>query len=151
MPRQAVDRVAIRPFLPFVLGTVAARVVAGRMRRGAVGEQFDQGRAAIGARIKVTLETPHGVREIHRVVSNGGSFGGNPLRQEIGLGDATAITLVQIQWPGSYLHQLVSGLEMNQSYEIREGSNQFVRLPLHPVDIRHEGPIKKSTMFGSKN
>ena len=98
----------------------------------------------------MTVETPHGPRELHRVVSNGGSFGGNPLRQEIGLGDATAITSVQILWPGSNSRQSVNGLEMNKSYEIREGSDQFMKLPLHPVDIQHDGPVKKSTMFGSK-
>src|SRR5439155_12705744 len=49
MARQALDRVAIGPVLPLVLGTVAGRVVARRMRRGAVGEQLDQRRAVIGA------------------------------------------------------------------------------------------------------
>src|SRR5439155_12777235 len=50
MLRQALDRVAIGPTLPFVFGTVAGRVVARRMRRDAIGEQLDQGRAMIGAR-----------------------------------------------------------------------------------------------------
>src|SRR5262245_23472113 len=45
-------------------------------------------RPAIGARIKVTLRTPTGTRELHRTSSSGGNFGSNPLRQEIGLGDA---------------------------------------------------------------
>src|SRR5690606_16860929 len=54
-------------------------------------------RAAIGARIKVTVRTPGGKREIHRVVSSGGSFGSNPLRQEIGLANATAIESVDIR------------------------------------------------------
>src|SRR4029079_15112131 len=36
-------------------------------------------RPAIGARINVTVQTPNGTREIHRVVSSGGNFGSNPL------------------------------------------------------------------------
>src|ERR1043165_3244742 len=42
-------------------------------------------RPAIGARIKVTLQTPAGPRELHRTVSSGGNFGSNPFRQEIGV------------------------------------------------------------------
>src|SRR3954464_7096868 len=48
-------------------------------------------RAAIGARINLTVKTRGGARELFRTVSSGGSFGSNPLRQEIGLGDATSI------------------------------------------------------------
>jgi len=69
-------------------------------------------RPAIGARIKVTFQTPAGSRELHRVVSSGGSFGSNPLRQEIGLADATAITAVDIRWPGSNTRQTVTGLDL---------------------------------------
>jgi len=56
-------------------------------------------RAAIGARIRVVVDTPSGTREIHRFVSSGGSFGGNPLRQEIGLGEARSIVEVRVVWP----------------------------------------------------
>src|SRR5207253_1857310 len=55
-------------------------------------------RAAIGACIHLSLETPFGAREIYRTVSSGGSFGSNPLRQEIGLANATAIKMVEIRW-----------------------------------------------------
>src|SRR5512146_3492064 len=48
--RQALDRVAERPFLRLLLGAVAVWVVARRMRPGAVGEEFDQRRAVIAAR-----------------------------------------------------------------------------------------------------
>jgi hypothetical protein len=94
-------------------------------------------RFAIGARIKLTLQTPAGSRELHRVVSSGGSFGSNPLRQEIGLGDATAVTRVEIRWPGSGTQQTVTGLEMNQSYQIREGDATPLVLKLKPVKLDH--------------
>ena len=90
-------------------------------------------RPGIGARIKVTVQTPAGTREVHRVVSSGGNFGSNPLRQEIGLGDATSITAVDIRWPGSNTRQTLNNLELNHSYEIREGESKPTNLRLHPV------------------
>lgn len=92
---------------------------------------------AVGARIKVTLQTPAGTRELHRVVSSGGCFGGNPFRQEIGLGDATSVVAVDIRWPGSDTRQTVAGLQLNRSYEIYEGEKKAVELQLHPVNIDH--------------
>jgi len=78
-------------------------------------------RAAIGARLRIALRTPEGTREIYRTVNSGGCFGANPLRQEIGLGDATSIDAVEIGWPGSRTRQTVKGLELRRSYKIREG------------------------------
>jgi hypothetical protein len=92
-------------------------------------------RFAIGARFRVTVQTPSGSRELHRVVSSGGSFGSNPLRQEIGLGDATAITRVDIEWPGSRTQQTITGLELNRSYQIREGDATPLVLKLNPVKL----------------
>ncbi len=97
-------------------------------------------RPAIGARIKVTLQTPAGVRELHRTVSSGGNFGSNPLRQEIGLGDATAIAAVDIRWPGSDTRQTVNGLELDHSYQIREGDLSPVALKLQPVKLDNHAP-----------
>jgi hypothetical protein len=77
-------------------------------------------------------------------VSSGGNFGSNPLRQEIGLGDAMAITAVDIRWPGSDTRQSLTGLELNQSYEIREGSPAAVALKLHPVDLQKHAPAAPS-------
>src|SRR6185503_10312692 len=49
-------------------------------------EGVKSNRPALGARIKVVLDTKSGERAIHRVVSTGSTFGNNPFRQEIGLG-----------------------------------------------------------------
>jgi hypothetical protein len=43
------------------------------------------------------------------------------LRQEIGLGDATAISSVEIIWPSPGTTQTVEGLELDHRYRIREG------------------------------
>lgn len=78
-------------------------------------------RSALGARIRVTLETPTGVRTLWRTVGSGGSYGASPLRQEIGLGAARAIRDVQILWPTTGQVQTLTGFAMNQRYKIREG------------------------------
>src|SRR5205823_7652673 len=41
-------------------------------------------RSAIGARVRVVVRDGGGTRSIARTVGSGGSFGANPLRQEIG-------------------------------------------------------------------
>ena len=104
-------------------------------------------RPAIGARIKVTVQTPSGTRELHRTVSSGGNFGSNPLRQEIGLGNATMITGIDIRWPGSDTRQSVTGLKLNHSYEIREGDSTPRTLPLHPVKLDKTAPASHTAML----
>ena len=84
-------------------------------------------RAAIGARLAVTVKTQAGEetlgeRTIYATVGSGGSFGASSLRQEIGLGDATGIVAVEIRWPGSPDVQKVEGLELRRFYKIRQGS-----------------------------
>ena len=78
-------------------------------------------RIALGAEICVTVATPQGERKIYKTVSTGGSFGNNPLRQEIGLGNATAIRQVSIHWPASGIQQTIPNLQMDRFYKVREG------------------------------
>jgi hypothetical protein len=94
-------------------------------------------RAAIGARIKVTVETPSGKRAIHKTVNSGATFGASPLRQEIGLGQATRIEQVEIWWPTSGLRQTVTDLEKNHAYTIREGDNTAKEILLKPFKLSH--------------
>jgi hypothetical protein len=78
-------------------------------------------RAAIGARIKVVVNTGDGQRAIHRTVGSGGSFGASPMRQEIGLGGAQAIEHVEVFWPVTGETHRFTNLETNRFYHIREG------------------------------
>jgi hypothetical protein len=78
-------------------------------------------RAAIGARIKLTARRSTESREIHRVVGTGGSFGGNPLRQEIGLGEATSLPVIEVFWPASGKTQTFKDVQMDRCYRIVEG------------------------------
>ncbi len=98
-------------------------------------------RIALGAEICVTVTTPQGERKIYRTVSTGGSFGNNPLRQEIGLGDATAIKQVTVRWPITGLQQTFRNLSMDRFYKIREADPNptpwevpTFKLPVGPDD-----------------
>lgn len=92
-------------------------------------------RAAMGAVIRVDLETPSGPRRIVKTVNSGASFGSNPLRQELGLGDATAVTSVDITWPGSGTHQVFKGIERDHAYQLKEGAADSVAIRIAPILI----------------
>ena len=92
-------------------------------------------RSAIGARLRVVVATPAGERSLHRTVRSGGSFGCSPLRQEIGLGDATSVVRVEIRWPGTGELQVVTGLEPDRRYVIRQGESAARPLALTQVRL----------------
>jgi hypothetical protein len=91
-------------------------------------------RAAVGTRVRLSVQTPDGPRELHRVVSSGGSFGSNPFLLEVGLGNATGVDSVEIRWPGSEKRQLLRDLELDRLYEIQEGGPAIQR-PLRPFHL----------------
>jgi hypothetical protein len=105
-------------------------------------------RKAIGARIKLTVETGQGPRSIYRVVSSGGSFGGNPLRQQIGVGDASRVSGVEIFWPATGETQRVSGLQLRRWYEIREDG--ATRTLSRPPAVRPKRPSSGKTMASAR-
>ncbi len=78
-------------------------------------------RAAFGARVRVSLRTPAGVRQIDRTVGYGSSFGGNPLRQHIGLGAAAVVEKLEVTWPTSRRVQTFTNVKADQSLRLREG------------------------------
>lgn len=83
-------------------------------------------RSAIGSRVEVTLE---GGRKIYHRVGTGGSFGANSLQCEIGLGKASRIEKIVVDW-GPSSTQEWQGLEVNSKYHIVEGSA--------PVKVNYE-------------
>jgi hypothetical protein len=91
-------------------------------------------RAAIGARIKVTVDGPSGLRDIHVTVTSGSSFGASSLQQEIGLGRALRVRAVWIAWP-SGLVQTLSDLRVDQFLQIREGDPRPVEITLERIDL----------------
>jgi hypothetical protein len=89
-------------------------------------------RAAIGARVKVVTagEKP---LEIHRHISSGSSFGGNPLQQTIGLGKSTRVARLEIHWPTSGRTQVVQDIAADQAIEVTEFAETFRRLDWKPI------------------
>jgi hypothetical protein len=108
----------------------SAELVGLRMIVVGSADEVRSNRAAIGARIKVTVETTGDsnarvTRSIYRTVGSGGSFGANPLEQHIGLGFAARIQSVEIWWPASNTRQTFSAMAPNQFID------QGVRHRLH--------------------
>ncbi len=79
-------------------------------------------RSAIGARVAVSFEEDGAQRVVHRMVSGGSSFGGNPLRLDVGLGRAVGPVHVRVEWPGSGRVDEIGGLAVDAAYRIVEGS-----------------------------
>ena len=107
-------------------------------------------RAGIGARLRLTLPAEGGSRSVHHTVSTGGSFGANPIRQELGLGSATQVLALDILWPGSGTHQTITNLPADHFYRLHEdGGAEPVPLKrfTFPSGLdQHSGhPARKST------
>lgn len=90
---------------------------------------------AVGARLTVEIETSDGPRVLHRAIGSVSSYGGSPLRQYLGLREATAVTSLTVHWPGGRCDRH-AGLEMDQFLRIVEGEDVpeilvRPRFPLH--------------------
>ena len=79
---------------------------------------------ALGARIEIVLKNGS---SIFRTVSSGGSFGGNPFDQMIGLGKNGNIKTINIFWPGSGTTQTFSGVDINARYLVNENGSISIK------------------------
>ncbi len=86
-------------------------------------------RLGVGTRIRVEVESDEGKRQIHLVAGTGGSFGSSSLQQEIGLGKASSISLIEVYWPASGIKQQFQNVPMDGVYVVREGMDD-----LEPVE-----------------
>ena len=98
-------------------------------------EGVQSNRSAIGARIRVTVDTENGERNIYATVTTGGGFGSSSLQQEIGLGQATSIRYIEITWPVTGKTQRFTNLGMDQMLKIREGHATPVSFTLKRLDL----------------
>jgi hypothetical protein len=93
-------------------------------------------RSAIGARIKVTVQDgEQPPRAIYRTVGSGGSFGGSPLQQHIGLGKSARIVDLEVWWPSTQTRQNFSGVKKNQFIEIKEFEKNYTVLERHSFQL----------------
>jgi len=75
---------------------------------------------SIGARIEIVFNNGD---SIYRTVSSGGSFGGNPFKQMIGIGKKNKINKIKIFWPGSGNNQNLYNLKPNRWHYIIESNS----------------------------
>ena len=94
-------------------------------------------RSAIGARIRaVVVDEDEGVRRsIYRHVNSGGSFGGNPLRQTIGLGKASRIERLEVFWPTTGITQTFADLPVDLVIHIVEDEESYSTLGLRTFEL----------------
>ncbi len=78
-------------------------------------------RAAIGAKIKVTLDDGS-IR--YREVSTGGSFGASPFAQHIGLGRGRTVKSLEVWWPTSNTRQTLRDVPVKRETLIRESGTE---------------------------
>jgi hypothetical protein len=94
-------------------------------------------RAAIGARIKVVTAGDNPLM-VHRHVSSGSSFGGNPLQQTIGLGKANSVATLEIYWPTTRTTQVFHNIDVNQAIEITEFASDYHGLNWTAIPLPQE-------------
>jgi hypothetical protein len=85
-------------------------------------------RSAIGARMRLDIREEGTERSVYKWVNSGGSFGANPLRQQIGVGKATRIELLEIYWPASDTTQYFKNLDVDQFIQIEEEADHVEKL-----------------------
>jgi hypothetical protein len=117
-----------------------------------IGEQSN--RSAIGARIRAEIEeteaegAPASRRSVYKWVNSGGSFGANPLRQEIGLGSASTIEVLEVFWPTTGRTQQFHSVPVNQFIEITEGAQTY---RLHKTMAAGRDGNPSTTKFAQEN
>ncbi len=83
---------------------------------------------AYGARIDVTVKPPGApLRHIYRTVGYGSSFGGNPLRQHIGIGLADRVAAITVTWPTTGIVDRLHDIPADRSYKLREGDGKLAQ------------------------
>jgi hypothetical protein len=97
-------------------------------------------RFGVGARIHVVIHEEGLQRDVYQFVTTGGSFGCNPLRQQLGLGRAMQIDRLDIFWPATGETQSFQNVGADQFLEITEGKSVYRRLDLKRLEFRRSAP-----------
>ena len=110
-------------------------------------------RAAYGARIKVTIDEGGKTRSIYRAMGSVSSFGGNPMRQHIGVGQATVVKEIEIWWPVSGERQHFHNVAIDSAYHVKEGVEKLEPIHWKQFEIGKEKiakPLEMEDMPGMK-
>jgi hypothetical protein len=80
-------------------------------------------KAAIGARVAISVQEAGKERKIYRTVTSGASFGANSLALEVGLRKSTVINSVTVEWPCKECPvEVFNGMEVNKAYNLTQGT-----------------------------
>ncbi len=93
-------------------------------------------RAGIGTKITVKFRENGKERMVYRELNSGGSFGSSPLRREIGIGQATMIDEITLNWPASGITQVIKNVKPNQLIKIKEGQEGYEPAALNKMVFR---------------
>ena len=85
-------------------------------------------RYGVGSRVALSVDGPGGKRTIHRLVGSGGSFGGNSMQLEVGLGDAARVDEIRVRWAGSGTAQVFEDVEPRATYRVSEHAESLERV-----------------------
>ncbi|MDH3626177.1 MAG: FG-GAP-like repeat-containing protein [Acidobacteriota bacterium] len=91
-------------------------------------------RHGLGARLRVVVQDAGVERSIYRTVGTGATFGGNPTRQEIGVGAAEAIERLEVFWPVTGETQTFLDLPVNALVRLSETKDGMTVIPLAGSD-----------------
>ena len=103
----------------------------------------------LGARIHAEIIDGGERRSIYRWVGSGATFGGNPLEEHLGLGDATRVELLEIDWPTSGVHQSFRDVAGDRSIRIVEGSDRIEEVDSPPLPLRGGAQADRHAGHGS--
>ncbi len=92
-------------------------------------------RSAIGARIHISVIEKGNPRSIYKHVNSGGSFGANPLRQTIGLGQAEKIETLEVFWHTTGDTQTFRDVPRNRFIRIVEDHDKYAILPIRKLEF----------------
>jgi hypothetical protein len=92
----------------------------------------ESNRGGVGARIRASITEGGKARSVHAFVNGGGSFGGNPLRQHMGIGRATKVDSLEVYWPTTGKTQAFKDVPANSLVDITEGDAKLLVRPYKP-------------------
>jgi hypothetical protein len=92
-------------------------------------------RSAIGASLRIDITHGGQKQTIYKHVNSGGTFGCNPLRQHVGLGDAVGVDRLEVFWPASGESQVFENLPVNRWIRIDEGQAQSGQIDIQPFHL----------------
>ena len=95
----------------------------------------ESNRSGVGARLRLRVRTPSGARDVFAFVGPDGPTGSGPLARYVGLGDASAIELLEVTWPCGRGVQRIEHVPLDAFLEVREGEPEAVVLERRRVRL----------------